>query len=256
MTVHVCLGPTVAVAEARELLEAEYHPPVRAGDICRLLERRPSVIALIDGYFEQVLSVFHKEILRALADGVRVYGASSMGALRAAELHPFGMIGVGRVFEAYRSGEIEDDDEVALCHGSEEHGYRALSDAMVNLRFGLSAAAHAGIIQEDTQRVLVSLAKEQFYADRSWRALFVLGRRTGVDDVEIQRLAAFVDRTHPDIKKEDALLLLRTIASDVASGIERAPASFDFEPTIFWERLVSEVIGLHSSRVESTDSPA
>src|SRR5688572_32760283 len=56
--------------------------------------------------------------------GVRVFGAASMGALRAAELQPFGMIGVGQVFQAYRRGHLTDDDEVAVAHGparSEEH---------------------------------------------------------------------------------------------------------------------------------------
>ena len=43
-----------------------------------------------------------------------------MGALRAAELHPYGIEGVGaHYFEAYRGGEYEDDDEVAVSHAPE-----------------------------------------------------------------------------------------------------------------------------------------
>lgn len=37
--------------------------------------------------------------------------------LRAAELHSFGMEGVGRILESYRDGILTDDDEVALVHG-------------------------------------------------------------------------------------------------------------------------------------------
>ena len=62
------------------------------------------------------------------------FGASSMGALRAAELHTFGMRGVGEIFERYRDGVLEDDDEVAVSHASADHAYRELSVAMVNLR--------------------------------------------------------------------------------------------------------------------------
>ncbi len=55
-------------------------------------------LLLIDGYFHQVPSVQHKEILYALHQGLAVFGCSSMGALRAAELADFGMVGIGRVF--------------------------------------------------------------------------------------------------------------------------------------------------------------
>jgi hypothetical protein len=74
-----------------------------------------------------------------LAAGIPVYGAASMGALRAAELAQFGMVGVGRIFEAYRDGVLEpfdepfeDDDEVAVLHGPPELGHRAMSEALVN----------------------------------------------------------------------------------------------------------------------------
>ena len=46
-------------------------------------------------------------------------GASSMGALRAAELSQFGMVGIGEVYQAFKLGRLEDDDEVAIVHGPE-----------------------------------------------------------------------------------------------------------------------------------------
>lgn len=84
-------------------LQATYLPPVSQGDIAGLLRRRPRVIGIIDGYFERVPAVWHKEILLALSAGVHVVGGASMGALRAAELHSFGMVGVGEVFAWYRA---------------------------------------------------------------------------------------------------------------------------------------------------------
>ena len=115
-------------------------PPAGVGDIARAVRRGPRAIALIDGMFERVLPVWHKEILWAMARGVHVFGAASMGALRAAELHAFGMQGVGRIFEAYRYGELEADDEVAVLHGPADLGFVAVTEALVNVRATLRRA--------------------------------------------------------------------------------------------------------------------
>ena len=88
-TIHVFLGPSLSWDEAREILpDATFLPPAKAGDVYLAVKRGATVIAIIDGVFEQVPSVWHKEVLYALSLGVHVFGASSMGALRAAELHP------------------------------------------------------------------------------------------------------------------------------------------------------------------------
>src|SRR4051812_32650349 len=126
MSAFVFLGPSLPASEASQVLEATYLPPVQQGDILRLLERKPKFIGIIDGYFETVPAVWHKEILFAMSSGVHVFGAASMGALRAAELHPFGMVGVGTIFEWYRDGMVSGDDEVAIRHGPAELGYLPL----------------------------------------------------------------------------------------------------------------------------------
>ena len=74
--------------------------------------------------FEGAPSVWHHELLAALDAGVAVYGGASMGALRAAELWPLGVVGVGTVFGWYRDGVLDDDDEVALYHAPPERGSR------------------------------------------------------------------------------------------------------------------------------------
>src|SRR5262245_29796856 len=116
MSTYVFLGPTLPVREARAVLDATYLPPILQGDLLRLLPRAPQVIVIIDGGFELTPAVWHKEIMLALESGVHVFGASSMGALRAAELDQFGMVGVGAIYQMFRTGEIEDDDEVAVMH--------------------------------------------------------------------------------------------------------------------------------------------
>src|SRR5207253_3671063 len=119
----IFLGPSLPVADAREILDAVYLAPAKQSDIVSAIGTyRPEVIGLIDGEFGQSLSVWHKEILYALTRGIHVVGASSMGALRAAETAAFGMIGIGEVYRMYVDGVITDDDEVALAHGLDDAG--------------------------------------------------------------------------------------------------------------------------------------
>jgi hypothetical protein len=130
MKAMVFVGPTLRPEELPGSPDLVVLPPVAQGDLYRAAQRRPRAIGIIDGYFDGVLSVWHKEILWAMADGIHVFGSASMGALRAAELHAFGMQGVGQVFSAYCAGTLppydgrfEDDDEVAVIHGPAETGY-------------------------------------------------------------------------------------------------------------------------------------
>src|ERR1700758_4110244 len=97
-------GPSLPLSKAPFVAGMEWRPPVRQGDLYKAALGRPALIGVIDGTFELVPTVWHKEILWAMAQGIHVYGAASIGALRAAELHSFGMVGIGRIFDAYRDG--------------------------------------------------------------------------------------------------------------------------------------------------------
>ena len=55
------------------------------GDIANAVHAGATAIGLVDGSFELTASVWHKEILYAISNGVTMLGASSMGALRASE---------------------------------------------------------------------------------------------------------------------------------------------------------------------------
>ncbi len=221
----VFLGPTLAAADARHVLDALYLPPVSLGDVYRIARERPRAIGIIDGYFERVPAVWHKEILWAIERGVPVFGASSMGALRASELAPFGMTGVGAVFEQYRDGILEDDDEVAVAHGDAESGYRAASVAMVNIRATLRRAVRAGVITSECEQTLVAVGKSLFYADRNYPRLLAEAKPR-LAASEFLATSHFLEHTRVDQKREDALLLLRELRSarsmPVAPRHERA----------------------------------
>jgi hypothetical protein len=138
MTTFIFVGPTLPAEEIARTQGFICLPPVAQGDLYRAARRRPRAIGIIDGYFSGAPSVWHKEILWAISQGVPVFGSASMGALRASELHTFGMRGVGRIFEAFRDGALEDDDEVAMVHGPADLEYVAASEAMVNIRATLA----------------------------------------------------------------------------------------------------------------------
>ena len=207
----VYLGPTLPATEVR-LPNAELHPPAAVGDILRASQRTDVArIVLVDGYFERMAAVWHKELLLALERGIVVYGAASMGALRAAELRPFGMIGVGAIYRAYRDGELTADDEVAVAHLPAEHGFRAVSDALVNLRHGLAEAARARVITTRTRDHLVDLARARFYRDRSWVQMIADGRAARLPASQLDALARW---PKPDAKARDARLVIALVARD------------------------------------------
>jgi hypothetical protein len=230
----VFAGPTIAAAEVQALLPCLCLPPARQGDLWRAVRtHRPAAIGLIDGVFLDVPAVWHREILWALSRGVAVFGAASMGALRAAELHPFGMRGIGRVFDAYRTGTwpgftepFEDDDEVAVVHAPIEAGGTALSDAMVDLRATLQAAAAAGVIDRDACQSLVAAMKSLPFPERSFAALA---------QVVPASLRQWLPENRVAQKRRDAQAMLAAMVA--AAGSPFVP-SFRFERAAVWERFV------------------
>ena len=239
MRVVAFLGPTLGAEAAQAILPCEVRPPVRRGDIAALMDDPPDAIAIVDGYFEQVPSVWHKEILFALAAGVKVAGAASMGALRAAELAQFGMVGVGRVFEAFRAGRFapfadpfEDDDEVAVVHGPAELGYPA-SDALVDMRASFAAAVEAGVIDADVAAALVGVAKSVFFKERTHAAVLAKAAEAGVAAARCEALGGWLADHAVRQKREDAVALLEGLA---AGRLMFEVPAFRFEPTLLWER--------------------
>jgi hypothetical protein len=241
MTAYVFVGPTIGRDEVRAagIPDLVCLPPVTQGDLYRVAQERPAAIGIVDGYFEGALSVWHKEILWAMAEGIHVFGSASMGALRAAELHGFGMHGVGRIFEAYRDGELEDDDEVAVIHGPPETGYLALSEAMVNIRPTLAAAEAAGIIGAGSRAALFRSAKRRFYQDRSYAHLLGAAADRSVPPDELEALRAWLPGGRVDQKRADALAMLEAMRALLDGRAEPMEVDYVLEWTEMWDDAVA-----------------
>jgi hypothetical protein len=237
VTIHVFCGPTISAEEARAEIDAVFLPPAAQGDVYRAALDRPRAIGIVDGYFERIPSVWHKEILWAMAQGIHVFGSASIGALRAAELAAFGMEGIGAVYEAFRSGELEDDDEVAVAHGSADEGYRAASEAMVNVRATLRAAAAAGVVGDETRAELTRIAKDLFYADRAYPLILARGAERGLPGRELEALASWLPEGCVNLKRADALAMLRVMRERFAGAHEPKRVRYAFEHTDAWDQV-------------------
>jgi len=203
----VFLGPSLPHDEARAICPgATFLPPVRRGDLLAVLESDVSVVCIIDGYFFQDAAVGHREILSLLKAGKRVIGASSMGALRAAELDTLGMEGVGLIYSLYRDGTLVSDDEVALVFDPES--WCPLSDPLINIRCTLRLAEEKGIITKDERQLLLHTAIDLFYPERTFDRLAgtVSQDRRGA-------FVAFTERSAVDQKRRDAIEALERVAA-------------------------------------------
>jgi hypothetical protein len=176
---------------------ADIHPPVRHGDLVRLDVGPGDTVVIIDGVFHAAPAVRHKEILDLIARGVRVVGAASIGALRAAELCPYGMTGIGSIFAAYRDGLIDADDEVAIAHTDD--GHRQLSEALVDIRAVVALAVVDGILDRGEGCRVIDHARGVYYMHRTRSAL----RHAAAADPGIEALLQRLDSwraAHPRVE--------------------------------------------------------
>lgn len=237
----VFLGPSLDREIAENCLKADFRGPVRMGDIYSLLGTEIRQILIIDGVFHGAHSVWHREILAAIRSGILVAGASSMGALRAVELERYGMFGVGRVFTAYRDGEIDADDEVVLRHGDEESGYRAMSVPLVNIRFTLEEAKRRGLIDGSACAQLLECAKSCYYPGRNYQLLLDSPVAQTWPKKQHTRFREFVETEAIDQKAEDAKELLELAASEklvIKSCEALKTKDYHYAPTEIGSRLL------------------
>ncbi len=233
--VYVFLGPSLAEKDARAELDAVYLPPVAAGDVYRLWRRRPRAIAIVDGYFDRVPAVWHKEIMWMMEHGVHVFGAAGLGALRAAELDSFGMHGVGWVYQAFSEGTLDRDGEVAVRHATAGDGYRPLSEAMVNIRQTLQAAEQQGIISAVTRGILVAAGTALFYQDRIWPELLRAAEAARADPAELEALRRWLPAGRIDQQASDAVAMLRDLRTFLATDPAPQEVSWSMADTAMWE---------------------
>ncbi|MGW4984038.1 TfuA-like protein [Streptomyces mirabilis] len=219
--IHVYVGPTLPRDEP--LLSdpsVRLLPAIRHGDLFDDAIADTDTVVIIDGLYHQTAALRHKEILATLARGVHVLGAASIGALRAAELHRFGMRGVGAIFRRYLSGELTADDEVAVGQDPDDDQH-ALTWPLVNLRYILDLATQDGVVSAATATMLLDEFRTLYYPQRTTPALRAVCHRhyaTALTTWIHERRT--VDPYFGDLKRLDALKGLRAALSGIQPALQ------------------------------------
>ena len=211
--------------------------PAIQGDLYRATQDGASAIGLIDGGFEYTAPVWHKEILHALSQGVAVYGAASMGALRAAECAAFGMVGVGTIAQEYTSGVLMDDSDVAQLHAPQELGWRSLTEPLVNVVATLRQPALEARLTRETCEKPEAVARDLHFKDRTWKA--ILRRHAPHDDRLQETLRADVEAFAVNRKREDGLLLIDELLRHPDVRAQRAQ-DWTFQETTLWRNMARQ----------------
>lgn len=224
----VFCGPSLTESDRASFHDISFRPPAAQGDVLRAIDERPRCIGLIDGFFGDRLAVHQKEILEAMAAGIVVLGAASMGALRAAELSEFGMVGIGKVFRGYASGALDADADVAVSHGPEALGFIATSVSMVDIRETVASLGRRRLFSPAEQGRILQQSERIHFSERTWRRV---ADAVHDDPSEASALCAVLTGAHVQRKRLDAVGLLRHI-SDACSQSEvrscAAPMTRDY----------------------------
>lgn len=221
----VFLETSLTHQEAMHLLpDATYLPSIQKGDVLKAIKEGYKRIVIIDGNFSWVPSVWHKEILTALDYGLEVWGAASMGALRAAELDDFGMKGHGRIYEMYKHEEIDGDDEVALAYSKYNHDQTI---PFINIRLTLDRLT---ISNKDT---MLNSIRSIFYTERTWEK---------IAQKLPEELYVLIKSNYIDAKKEDAKQLLLYLSQQHTSNkvfaLDKKKRTF----TLFEKKLIESTL--------------
>jgi hypothetical protein len=235
MSAIIFCGPSLPPSKIPVISGVQWRPPVRQGDVHRASLTRPAIIGIVDGIFESVPTVWHKEILWAMTEGIHVYGAASVGALRAAELSEYGMIGIGDIYRQFQTGVLLDDDEVAVLHGPQEVDYVQVTEAMVNVRATISQALQLGLIEAAAVAELIRIAKSLFYKERTYETILKRAAESGLSLITIDRFAAWLPGGRIDQKRMDALEMVQAMSTHLVRGVAPHEPSFRFAHTFAWE---------------------
>jgi TfuA protein len=207
----IFLGPSLSHKSARKIFDADYRPPARKGDFLRLAAQSDvKLVGFVDGVFLQdypptPIEVYHL----ARKDGVLLAGAASLGALRAVELEKFGMVGIGKIFQLYKSGKINADDEVAVTFAL-DGDYQLQSEAMIDIRYNLHLAHKNGVISKKTKDVLAKLAKGIYFPHRNYTYIIEEARSKHHSlGSEIISFGNYIMSNRKSLKEMDAIRLVK-----------------------------------------------
>ena len=208
----IFLGPSLSIEKAKKILEADYRKPAKKGDLLQLIFNETKIVGLIDGYFLQDYPPTPIEVYNLVKKKeTKVYGSSSLGALRAVELSKYGMIGVGKIFNLFRNGILDSDDEVAVTF-TDYSDYK--SEALIDIRYNLFLAQKMKVIDKEVKRIILRVSKQTYFPYRTYTDILDKCKQKYPDyRLQIEKFGEYIQSNRKSLKEDDAVLLLKRIRS-------------------------------------------
>lgn len=190
---------------------AIFSRPVKRNEIYDDIKNGVHIIGIIDGEFLQNLSVSPTEIRDAMRCGLSVYGSSSMGAMRAAELLSFGMIGCGRIYEQISRDPYFRDDKLGQIF---YEGTDLISLPFMDFFLGMEDLVERKIVSRKDSNEVVKYYEDLHFADRNYAALRaqILKRPNKENLLDVLHKAK---KSIVSQKSKDGVLLVKRIVQDI-----------------------------------------
>lgn len=206
----IFLGPSLPIERAKAILDADYRGPAKKGDFLQLILRETEVVGLIDGFFLQDYPPTPIEVYSLVKKkGTVLYGSSSLGALRAVELSKYGMIGVGKIYNLFRRGILDSDDEVAVSF-TDYSNYK--SEALIDIRYNLFLAEKKSVIDNQTKKRILKVSRDVYFPYRTYDDILDRCKQKYPSNLHfIEQFREYLKTDKKSLKEIDAILLLNTI---------------------------------------------
>jgi len=176
--------------------------PAEQGDLLMAILAGFRNILIIDGYFYSKFPCTTFEVMLALEQGLNVFGAASIGALRAVELDHYGMTGMGYVYDTLKRKPVKPYHIVAQTYTEED---AALTPPLADIIYFLNSAVAAGVLAEADSKKHLAVATEIPFPLLSFP--YFLEQAGGSPELR-KFLKQQGGPTVFNIKKQDALKLL------------------------------------------------
>ena len=172
-----------------------------------------------------------------------------MGALRAAELDIYGIEGVGKIYQAYKSGKLVSDEEVALIF--DPVTMEPLSEALINVRYNLRIALDLKIIDLKSHDILFQAATSIYFPERTYERIFANCDGLVAKDI-LDRFKIFIKKSRKDLKMEDAIKAIKRVKRLVRENTKREERGV-IEPLILIKNPKKEINTM--ARIKIKDLP-
>ncbi len=209
----IFLGPSLSHEKARKIFQADFRGPAKKGDLLRASGDidDSTIVCLVDALFLQDYPPSPIEVYQLMLNkNIKLYGAASLGALRAVELEKFGMIGMGKIFELYKKGKLTADDEIAVTFVEGEHQLQ--SEAMIDIRFNLFLAHRMGIINEITKKTIAKVAKNIYFPYRNYTDILdQTQKQYPAISKDLKSFRTYIIKNRQSLKERDTIKLINYV---------------------------------------------